>query len=81
MCALGAITRSTVYPQSTTLDYYIMSANCSGEEDTFFECPYTLMQPGHMCSSDAGVICQGMVITHRVLQNIKGASLASHNKA
>ena len=56
---VGAIARSSEYQQST-LEYFILSSNCSGDEISIFDCPYIFMQPEHMCHSDAGVICQGM---------------------
>ena len=58
---IGAITRSSVY-QLSALEYYIQSANCTGNEGSIFECPYTLMEVGYTCNSDAGVICQGTIM-------------------
>ena len=57
---LGAVTRLDGYQQSA-LKYHILSANCLGDEISILNCSYTLMQPQDMCSSSAGVICQGMV--------------------
>ena len=54
--------RRSVYHLSS-LDYFIATANCSGDEDSIFDCSHTLMNSGHTCGYEAGVICQGVLIT------------------
>ena len=60
-CHTGDAVRPGVYTGSA-LHYYILSANCIGNETRLFDCPYTRMQPQHACSSEAGITCQGINI-------------------
>ena len=53
--------RRSVYRLSS-LDYFIATANCSGDEDNIFNCSHTLMNSGLTCGYEAGVICQGELI-------------------
>ena len=60
ICCAGAVTKLSGYQQSA-LKYHILSANCLGDETGILNCSYTLMPSQSMCSSSAGVICQGMI--------------------
>ena len=54
--------RRSVY-RLNSLDYFIATANCSGDEDNILNCSHTPMNSGHTCGYEAGVICQGELIT------------------
>ena len=53
--------RRSAYPLNS-LDYFIATANCTGDEENIFNCSYSLINSGHTCRYEAGVICQGKLI-------------------
>ena len=59
LCLAGAILRRTAYPSPASLNYYIYTANCTGDENALLNCSYSMVNSGNTCSFEAGVICQG----------------------
>ena len=60
---VGAILRRTTFPLNG-LNYILVTPNCTGDEDSIFDCSYSVIHSGLTCNSyySAGVICQGVVI-------------------
>lgn len=56
----GAILRT--YNSRLTMNHYIDTANCAGNENTLLSCSYSAVTPGTRCTYEAGVICRGMKI-------------------
>ena len=42
-----------------SLDYFIADLNCTGDEDSLFNCSFSTMNSAHTCSFETGVVCQG----------------------
>ena len=58
---LGAIAKTLFYTENI-LPHTMFNMNCTGDEDTLFDCVYSkVVSAGSNCYSneDAGVICQG----------------------
>ena len=62
--AIGAIKKSSNY-QQPALEYFLSAANCAGSEETIFSCGYSRPNFDTPCTSDAGLICQGICISCR----------------
>ena len=54
----GAIKRLSLY-QQPTLNYFQSAANCTGSEQNYFSCNSSNLSSSSICTSDAGLICQG----------------------
>ena len=59
----GAILRRTSFPLPS-LSYILATPNCTGDEDSIFNCSYSVIRSGLTSNSyyGAGVICQGVII-------------------
>ena len=64
---IGAILTRNVYSLNS-LEYFIASVNCTGDESSLLTCPYSLMDPHRTCNYQAMVICQGTSMLHCVVQ-------------
>ena len=57
---IGAIALRGRWTESV-LDTFLFSLNCSGSEDSVWECPHGSVNDGYTCdgTQDAAVICRG----------------------